>query len=180
VLRTLPFDRGAMGMGAPLSNSTGADLATLTVAGVPSQTSALVLPPTAGRDLRLETATGTRTLTLAMGGGGGGGMSFSIDGKQFESSRIDTEVAAGTVEEWTINNTSTMDHPFHLHVWPMQLVEINGAAVSAVEYRDVVPVPANGRAVVRIAFEGLTGTTVYHCHILDHEDQGMMGIIRAS
>lgn len=181
-LRTLPFDRGSMGMGAPLSNTTGADLATLTVAGAPSPAPALVLAPSTARDLRLEPVTGTRTLTLAMGGGGGGGggMSFSIDGKQFESSRIDTEVAAGAIEEWTIINTSTMDHPFHLHVWPMQLIEINGATVPAVEYRDVVPVPANGRAVVRVAFEGLTGTTVYHCHILDHEDQGMMGIIRAS
>lgn len=133
------------------------------------------------RDLRLEAVTGERTLTLAMGGGrGGGGMRFTIDGKQFDEARIDTEVAAGAIEEWTIINTSTMDHPFHLHVWPMQLVEVDGVAVPGIDYQDVVPVPANGRAVVRIAFEGLTGRTVYHCHILDHEDLGMMGIIRSA
>jgi FtsP/CotA-like multicopper oxidase with cupredoxin domain len=182
ILRTLPFDRGSAGMGTPASNTTGADLATLTVAGdggvevspIPSQ-------PTQ-RDLRLEAVTGARTITLAMGGGGGmgGGMRFTIDGKEFDHERIDTEVAAGAIEEWEIVNTSTMDHPFHLHVWPMQLVEMNGAAVSGVDYRDVVPVPANGRAIVRLAFEGITGKTMYHCHILDHEDQGMMGVIRTA
>jgi len=182
VLRTLPFDRGGSGMGTPASNTTGADLATLTVVGdSEAEASPIPLQP-AQRDLRLESVTGQRTITLAMGGGGGmgGGMQFTIDGKQFDHERIDTEVAPGAIEEWQIVNTSTMDHPFHLHVWPMQLVEANGAAVAGIDYRDVVPVPANGRAIVRIAFEGLTGRTVYHCHILDHEDQGMMGVIRTA
>ena len=68
-----------------------------------------------------------------------------------------------------------MDHPFHLHVWPMQLIEDNGQDVGAVVMRDVVNVRANGRATVRIAFRDFAGRSVYHCHILDHEDQGMMG-----
>lgn len=180
MLRTLPFDRGQAGMGAPASNTTGADLASLTVSGDAAEAATPIPEQQPQRDLRLEAVTGARTLTLAMGGGGGGGMRFTIDGKQFDEARIDTEVAAGAIEEWTIVNTSTMDHPFHLHVWPMQLVEVDGAAVPGVDYQDVVPVPANGRAVVRIAFEGLTGRTVYHCHILDHEDQGMMGVIRST
>lgn len=181
MLRTLPFDRGSAGMGTPASNTTGADLATLTVAGDGGAEASPIPSRSAQRDLRLEAVTGQRTITLAMGGGGGsGGMQFTIDGKQFDHERIDTEVASGAIEEWQIVNTSTMDHPFHLHVWPMQLVEINGAAVTDVDYRDVVPVPANGRAIVRIAFEGVTGKAVYHCHILDHEDQGMMGVIRTA
>ncbi|MEQ1735431.1 MAG: multicopper oxidase family protein [Rhodoglobus sp.] len=181
MLQTLPFDRGSAGMGAPASNTTGADLATLTVSGTAASAAAPIPQQAAQRDLRLEPITGRRTITLAMGGMGmGGGMSFTIDGKEFGHDRIDTEIKAGAIEEWTIENTSTMDHPFHLHVWPMQLVEANGAAVPGIDYQDVVPVPARGRAVVRIAFEGLTGKTVYHCHILDHEDQGMMGIIRSS
>lgn len=182
VLRTLPFDRGRMGPGAPASNTTGADLAALDVVGDEADPVAPIPAQPVQRDLRLEAVIGTRTITLAMGGGGGGGgMRFTIDGKEFaHDGRIDTEIAAGSIEEWQIVNTSTMDHPFHLHVWPMQLVEINGAVVGEVEYRDVVPVPANGRAIVRIAFEGLTGTTVYHCHILDHEDLGMMATIRTA
>ncbi|WP_353827002.1 multicopper oxidase family protein [Agromyces sp. SYSU T0242] len=183
VLRTMPFDRGGMGaMGAPRSATVGADLARFVVRGDAAASAAPVPGPTAPpRDLREEAVTGRRTLTLAMGGAGGGmgqGMAFTIDGRTFAEGRIDLEPAAGAVEEWTIVNTSTMDHPFHLHVWPMQLVEVDGAPVEGVDRRDVVPVPAAGRVVVRIAFEGITGRTVYHCHILDHEDLGMMGVIR--
>ena len=108
-------------------------------------------------------------------GGGMGGMRFSINGREYSEARTDTIVAAGTVEEWTLVNTSPMDHPFHLHVWPMQLIEDNGQDVGAVVMRDVVNVRANGRATVRIAFRDFRGRSVYHCHILDHEDQGMMG-----
>ena len=139
----------------------------------------LSLPPQ--RDLRLETMNGSRTLTLAMGGRGGmGGMAFTIDGKLFDEGRVDTEVSFDSLEEWTLVNTSTMDHPFHLHVWPMQLIEVAGVGVTATDYRDVVPVPAGASTVVRIAFSGLQGKTVYHCHILDHEDLGMMGVINTT
>lgn len=178
-LQTLPFDRGGMGMfGSPPSATTGADLLTFTAAGEPVRPPALAVPLPTTRDLRTEQMTGQRTITLAMGPGGGG-MNFTIDGRGFDPGRIDTEVSHGALEEWTIVNTSPMDHPFHLHVWPMQLVEVAGQAVDRTDWRDVVPVPARSNTVVRITFEGLTGTTVYHCHILDHEDNGMMGAIRA-
>ncbi|WP_438853446.1 multicopper oxidase family protein [Agromyces sp. M3QZ16-3] len=185
VLQTLPFDRGSMGaMGAPRSATTGADLARFIVSGG-AAVSVAPLPEAsvAHRDLRDEQVTGRRTLTLAMGGMGGGmgqGMGFTIDGRAFAEGRTDIEAPAGAIEEWTIENTSTMDHPFHLHVWPMQLVEVDGRPVAGVDRRDVVPVPAGGRVVVRIAFEDIAGRTVYHCHILDHEDLGMMGAIRVA
>ena len=178
VLRTLPFDRGGMGMmGSPSSTTTGADLLSLTVAGTPSTALALVIPQPTTRDLRREQMSGERTITLAMGRMG---MGFTIDGREFDHDRVDTEVDHGSLEEWTIVNTSTMDHPFHLHVWPMQLVGVAGDRVAGTDWRDVVQVPARSSTVVRIAFEGLTGRTVYHCHILDHEDNGMMGTIRTA
>jgi FtsP/CotA-like multicopper oxidase with cupredoxin domain len=178
VLQTLPFDRGGMGMmGRPSSSTRGADLLTLAVTGAPVTAPPFTVPLPTTRDLRSEQVTGARTITLAMGPGGGG-MSFTIDGQAFDLDRIDVEVSHGALEEWTIVNTSPMDHPFHLHVWPMQLITVAGRPVDHVDWRDVVPVPARSRTVVRIAFEGLAGRTVYHCHILDHEDNGMMGTIR--
>lgn len=187
VLRTLPFDRGGMGgaggmggPGSPSSATTGADLAEFVVSGAVASSAPPMasLPPQ--RDLRLETMSGRRTLTLEMGGGGMGGIAFTIDGKQFDEGRIDTEVSYDSLEEWTLVNTSTMDHPFHLHVWPMQLLEVAGVPVTHTDYRDVVPVPAGASTIVRIAFSGLRGKTVYHCHILDHEDLGMMGVINTA
>lgn len=60
---------------------------------------------------------------------------------------------------------------------PMQVIEEKGHAVDSALWQDVVNVPANGRVKVRMAFENFRGRAVYLCHILDHEDLGMMGVI---
>lgn len=185
-LRTLPVDRGdAMGMmgtGAR-SSSDSVDLATVEVKGttVAKRSPVPAQPPQ--RDLRTETVAATRQLTFAMGMGGtsmsDGGMSFTIDGQPFDPARIDSAVQVGSVEEWTLVNTSTMDHPIHLHVWPMQIIDDQGGAIDDPVWRDVVNVPARSRVQVRIAFDDFPGKTVYHCHILAHEDAGMMGVVEA-
>ncbi len=187
-LQTLPIDRGsAMGMmGGPRGSSTSANLATLVVAGTSAHALADVPKQPQPRDLRTIAVDGRHELVFAMGMGGmgmrGGSsmMSFTIDGKEFDSTRIDTTVRGGSIEEWTLTNTSPMDHPIHLHVWPMQIVEQDGAVVDDILWQDVVNVRANSSVRVRILFDNFTGTTVYHCHILDHEDLGMMGIVHAT
>ncbi len=120
-----------------------------------------------------------RTLTLGvdMGMGsmmsGDSGLEFTIDGKAFDPQRTDITVEAGTVEQWRIVNTTGMDHPFHLHAWPFSVVGDDAWP----GWKDTVNVPGSGEVVIRIPFVGRTGRTVYHCHILDHEDLGMMGVI---
>ncbi|GAA1226171.1 multicopper oxidase family protein [Rhodoglobus aureus] len=186
-LQTLPVDRGsAMGMmGGGRFFSTTTDLATFVVVGATAESADTVPIQPSPRDLRKSTVDGRRELVFAMGMGAGGMrmggnmMAFTIDGKLFDSDRVDTIVQGGSIEEWTLTNTSSMDHPMHLHVWPMQIVEQDGAAVQEILWQDVVNVPANDSVRVRIPFDDFTGTTVYHCHILDHEDVGMMGIINA-
>ncbi|MET4780385.1 multicopper oxidase family protein [Glaciihabitans sp. UYNi722] len=184
VLQAHPVDRGTPAgmMGGNTQSGDTATLATVHVSGAEPTTSFPPPPTSSPRDIRSQPIAGKRTLTFAMGGSGMGGstMGFTIDGRGFDASRVDQTVAAGTVEEWTIVNTSPMDHPFHLHVWPMQVIEIGGNASLTPTWQDVVNVPAHSRSRVRIAFEDFTGTTVYHCHILDHEDNGMMGIITVS
>ncbi len=188
-LRTLAYDRGGMGMmmgAGTASSSTETTLATVQVSAGSAPTATNASGPAAMRDvadLRGLTVNGQRTLTFTMGMGmgmGGGGMSFGFDGQQFDPARVDQRVALGTVEEWTIANASPMDHPFHLHVWPMQVVDAPDADVAGPpDWRDVVIVPARGQVTVRIRFADFDGATVYHCHILDHEDRGMMGLIDA-
>ena len=184
-LRTLGYDRGpgAMAMmGARRSPVSPVTLATLTVAGstAPSLTD---VPERGGSaDLRGQEPSRRRVLTLraGMGAAMGAGMRFTIDGKEFDHRRTDQAVHAGATEEWTIRNTTPMDHPFHLHVWPMQVVEHAGVPLREPMWRDVVTIPAGGQSVVRIAFDDFTGRTVYHCHILDHEDAGMMGVVEVT
>ncbi len=180
ILRTLSVDRGSAGAMMGSNSSTDATLATLTVAGASAPTAVAVPRQPVPRDLRASSLSGRHTLTLAMGGagmGGGGMMGFTIDGKSFDPTRVDTAVAAGAIEEWTLRNTSPMDHPFHLHVWPMQIIEPSGQKTAPPRWQDVVNIPARSSVRVRIAFDDFTGKTVYHCHILDHEDRGMMGLI---
>jgi FtsP/CotA-like multicopper oxidase with cupredoxin domain len=73
-----------------------------------------------------------------------------------------------------------MDHPFHLHVWPMNVVARDGQRVEGPpEWKDVLILPAGKRVTVRMRIKDFPGRTVYHCHILDHEDLGMMGLVEA-
>ena len=198
VLRALAVDRGShtgtsgamtsggmMGGGIRGDSSGSSDtttLATLVVAGVEVAPLAALPTQPKPRDLRSATVTARRELVFDMGmsmGMGANMMVSTINGRVFAGDRVDTTVAAGSVEEWTLTNTSTMDHPLHLHVWPMQLIEQNGQKVSKAPWQDVVNIPARGQVRVRIAFEEFSGRTVYHCHILDHEDTGMMGVVEA-
>ncbi len=183
LLHAMPVDRGSPA-GMMGGNAAPGDIVTLATVNVSGTTVGAFESPSfsAPRDLRAQPLDGERTLTLEMGGGGMGGsmMAFTIDGRQFDPARVDQYVAAGTIEEWTIVNTSSMDHPFHLHVWPMQVIQIGGRDVQTPTWQDVVNVPAHSQSKVRIAFDDFTGTTVYHCHILDHEDNGMMGVISVS
>ncbi|TDW29756.1 multicopper oxidase family protein [Cryobacterium psychrophilum] len=184
VLRTLPYDRGSSGgmMGGGFSPATDdVALATLTVAGETADEPAAIPRQPTPRDLRSTTVTARRELVFAMGMGGMGGgmMTPTINGRVFDPSRDDETVQFGSVEEWLLTNTSPLDHPLHLHVWPMQIVEQDGQAVETAIWQDVVNIRARSTTRVRIAFEDFSGRTVYHCHILDHEDAGMMGIIQA-
>jgi len=93
----------------------------------------------------------------------------------------------GDVEDWIIENRSTELHAFHIHQLHFMLVGWNGAPVNEPFLRDTVNVPYfNGRMLqypsvtVRMDFRDpdTVGTFVYHCHLLEHEDAGMMGTIR--
>jgi FtsP/CotA-like multicopper oxidase with cupredoxin domain len=181
-----PYDRGTAGMmmgrgGRAPSSAERVVLATLVTEGVGGGAARSAPTRRAVRDLRGQSVSASREVVLAMGMGrgmgGAGMMSFTLDGREFDASRVDQDVPAGAVEEWELRNTSPMDHPFHLHVWPMQVVHEGGIEPAQPTWRDVVNVPANGTSLVRIAFDGVDGRTVYHCHTLDHEDLGMMAVI---
>jgi hypothetical protein len=85
-------------------------------------------------------------------------MRFTINGREFNEARTDTTVAAGTVEEWTLTNASPMDHPFHLHVWPMQIIEENGQGRDTAVWQDDVNIPAKRPGEGQGGFQGLPRT----------------------
>jgi FtsP/CotA-like multicopper oxidase with cupredoxin domain len=96
-------------------------------------------------------------------------------------------VRQGDVEDWIIENRTTELHAFHIHQLHFALMDWNGAPVNEPFLRDTVNVPYfSGKMLqypsvrVRMDFRDpdTVGTFVYHCHLLEHEDAGMMGIIR--
>ncbi len=107
----------------------------------------------------------------------GRGMVFLINGQTFDPRRTDVRARLGEVEEWEVANFGVMDHPFHLHTNPFQIVSVNGRPYPYLAWKDVVNVRPGERVRFRVGYRDFTGRAVYHCHILDHEDLGMMGVI---
>src|SRR5690625_360966 len=199
ILRAVTVDRGRLSptMGGPNASSPGlpprdVPLATFAVSG----TAAHPMPPvprqTPLRDLRAEPITAKRELVFGMQMGGMRRsapsehpqpqnrhpmMAFTINGQVFDPQRIDTTVSVGSIEEWVLTNITPMDHPVHVHVWPMQLIHTPDRSIQEPEWQDVVNIPPQSSITVRVAFDTFVGQTVYHCHILDHEDLGMMGLL---
>lgn len=105
---------------------------------------------------------------------------FLINGTRFDPERVNTTVKLGDVEEWKLSNPSQELHQFHIHQVDFQVTEINGKPVEFSGYRDNVFIPATGSITLRIPFRDpvILGKFVYHCHILEHEDGGMMQAIQ--
>jgi FtsP/CotA-like multicopper oxidase with cupredoxin domain len=104
----------------------------------------------------------------------GQGMVFLFNGQPYQSQRIDTSVKLDTVEDWELVNTGMMDHPFHVHGNAFQIISRNGKPEPYLAWKDVALVKPGETVIIRMAFRDFVGKTVYHCHILDHEDLGMM------
>ncbi|MEQ1951415.1 multicopper oxidase family protein [Mesorhizobium yinganensis] len=101
---------------------------------------------------------------------------FFIDGKKFDPNRIDQRVKLGAVEEWKIVNTHEHDdHVFHIHTNPFEVVSVNGKPLAVPQWRDTVIVERKGGEVVfRSRFLDFTGIYMVHCHMMNHEEMGMM------
>ncbi|MGR3277518.1 multicopper oxidase family protein [Acaryochloris marina NIES-2412] len=193
-LLDLPYSRGQMGMmgqnrrrpgmmgrghrGPGMMHPNNQDSPqTLAILSYSGQAEPQSLPPKLLPVDALAAPTTERKFALNHGMVPGQGMVFLINGKSFDPQRIDTEVALDTIEDWEIANTGVMDHPFHLHTNPFQVIARNGKPEPYRTWKDTVLIPTGETVRIRIPFKDYPGKTVYHCHILDHEELGMMGTI---
>ena len=106
----------------------------------------------------------------------------SIDGGLFDGD-VERTMRLGTAEEWTVSNETGALHVFHIHVNPFFITHINGQELPMGSplrrWQDTIGVPvgdnaAPGTITYKTRFEKFTGKFVIHCHVLRHEDQGMM------
>jgi len=94
-----------------------------------------------------------------------------------DHNRVDVGAKLGATEIWEIENLVGMDHPFHLHGFQFQVLDRNGVPEPFRAWKDVVNVPKHGSARFIVRYATFPGKWMFHCHILDHEDHGMMGIL---
>ena len=85
--------------------------------------------------------------------------------------------AVGDTQVWTVRNTMAWDHPFHLHGFFFQVLDVNGASPTVREWRDTTNIPVDATVRLAVKFDERPGMWMFHCHILDHADAGMMGMV---
>jgi suppressor of ftsI len=184
LLRSRCYDSGVAGDRDPQavlailrpSNPSAEPIAAVR-AWVPANSSEVIVSP--------ATPAVRRTVTLTENASG-----FFIDGRAFSMEAAPVIVArSGTLEEWTIRNETDEVHDFHIHQVHFLVESLDGAQVNPRAWRDTVLVPAQhntagrripGTAVILVDFRNpsIRGTFVFHCHMLDHEDGGMMAKIK--
>jgi FtsP/CotA-like multicopper oxidase with cupredoxin domain len=107
------------------------------------------------------------------------GSSFTINGRRFDMGRIDLAAPAGAVEVWRFVNATGMAHPLHVHGVRMSLLSRDGISPAAHEQgvRDTFVVEAMQTVTVAVQMPAVASAVplMFHCHILEHEDAGMMG-----
>jgi len=110
----------------------------------------------------------------------GAKVAFLINGQRFDINRVDLTTVVGRVETWEITNRTGMAHPFHIHGTQFQLVSRRvGTVVRPAPYLawiDTVVIPSQHSATIKVR-QSLPGKRMFHCHILEHEDNCMMAIL---
>ena len=104
-------------------------------------------------------------------------MRFTINGRTFDANRTDIQGRLGNLEIWEIENRGRMDHPFHLHTYPFKVLSRGGVPEPFAAWKDVVNVRPRETVRIAVPLRDFTGRTVFHCHIVEHEDLGMMGVL---
>jgi FtsP/CotA-like multicopper oxidase with cupredoxin domain len=168
VLQTLPYDR-YIPQTRPADWNQPRDLLTLQYTSQPPADPVelpAVLRPIAALDTTAATA--TRLMVLSQG---------FINGQIMDMNRVDVSAPLGATEIWQLENIVGMDHPFHLHGFQFQVLDRDGEPEPFPSWKDTVNVAK--RQVVRfiVRYDNYPGMWMFHCHILDHEDHGMMGVL---
>ena len=178
-LRSLPYERGARSLDTVtlltvVYDGGGGDEALPGVIRSDTRIPQVDVGSLPRRDLTLQ-----MTMMMMMTTAGRG----FINGQDFDRDPYVVDSRVGTYELWRVFNMSMMDHPFHQHTNPGFVWRISGGDrsyasiyTSAPAWKDTINVPRMGSVELIIPVEHYTGSSVYHCHIVEHEDVGMMGL----
>lgn len=179
-LAQMPTSRNLMSetMGEMMSTPE-LPMATFEVSGEPRPMAIPETLPTPTREyplIRDDEIVARRTVTFSMSTGSKrivDGIEYLINGELYREGTVDPTVKVGTAEEWQIINQSDGIHPFHIHV---NSFEVLGLPID-LNYRrihDTIWLAPYSKLTMRTRFKDWTGKSVYHCHVLPHEDSAMI------
>ncbi len=168
VLQNLPYDRYAP-QTRPADWETTRDMLTLQTTNEAPVTP-VAIPATLRKITPLDTGkvTAVRTVVFSQG---------LINGKTMDMARVDVSTNVGATEIWEIENIVGMDHPFHLHGFQFQVLDRDGVPEPFRSWKDMLNIPKHTSARIIVRYDDYPGKWMFHCHILDHEDHGMMGVL---
>lgn len=148
----------------------------------PANRASHALPKRLNTISRMDAGDAARTRPMVLGGPvqGGGGGGLPINGKVMDMARIDEVVRLGDIEIWEVINRGGQPHPFHVHLVQFQILDRNGQPPTGAElgWKDTVLALPDDVVRIIMRFERYSDPRIpymYHCHIMEHEDNGMMG-----
>jgi FtsP/CotA-like multicopper oxidase with cupredoxin domain len=168
VLQNLPYDR-YVPQTRPADWETTRDLLTLQTTN-DAPVTPVAIPATLRKIIPLDPAKSTAVRTVVFSQG-------LINGKTMDKARVDVSTTVGATEIWEIENVVGMDHPFHLHGFQFQVLDRDGVPEKFVAWKDMLNIPKHSSARIIVRYDDFPGKWMFHCHILDHEDHGMMGVL---
>ena len=105
-----------------------------------------------------------------------GANQYGVNGAVFAGEMVLT-AKVGETQVWTLTNRTHWSHPFHLHGFFFQVLDEENRPVRPLAWKDTVDVPFDRTVRIAVRFDDRPGMWMYHCHILDHADIGLMGML---
>jgi FtsP/CotA-like multicopper oxidase with cupredoxin domain len=174
-VRSIPFNRGY----GSVEFRNAEDLMTVEIADLPAHSGppAPTLFQSRPNIEPLSTAGATKVeIEFTIAQLGDGTFVYGVNGIPFAKNHP-IVARLGETQVWTIANKTKWSHPFHLHGFFFQVLDDKGAQVRPLEWKDTVNVPFEQTVHLVVRYDDRPGSWMFHCHILDHADGGLMGMV---
>ena len=153
------------------------DLATLTIANAPAYSGPPL--PDVKRQIDPIPQAGATAVDLEFNlvQPPGEAAEYQISGPLFSPKEHTLPAKPGETQIWTVTNKTSWSHPLHLHGFFFQVLDEHGAPVHPMAWKDTVNIPFDSTLRLIVRYDDREGSWMFHCHILDHAEAGLMGVV---
>lgn len=152
------------------------ELLTIAFADMPSSDRPPPTLPRGSIEPLATTGAGRVSLDFTVDKLSNGTLEYRVNGVAFSANKP-LRANPGESQIWTLTNKTKWSHPFHLHGFFFQVLDQHGDPVRPLAWKDTVNVPFEQSVQIIVRFDDRPGDWMYHCHVLDHADGGLMGTV---